>query len=115
MDSMSDANSIEPYKAFWSTIVGHIGAAVNGDPHKIKELQETGPLSFLQQQSDAFNHRAVASTSTIKAGCGTKRRRNRHPCQECKKSRQKVWPAVFFDDSRNDVLHPEVHLAISSS
>lgn len=90
------------YGAIWPQLVSKIGAAVDGEPEKIVELQNA-PFDILQlrlgseQRQEGYDPE-LAPTSVDRALSRSKLKRNRYPCHECKKSRQKVRRSLLWTE-----------------
>lgn len=91
MDYDTSQNAYACFEAVWPHLVQRIGAAVNGDPKKIEELQQA-PYIVLQKLPESSADRldpASISHNTSASACA-KTTRNRNPCLECQKKRQGV-------------------------
>lgn len=86
MDNTASQDIHKCFDAVWPYLVEKIGVAVDGDPEKIRELQQA-PYTVLQMQSDPTSPSGNARSSILPS---PKSKRNRKPCQACKTRRQKV-------------------------
>lgn len=95
----------EVFNALWPHLVETIGAAVDGDPTKIRVLQEA-PYSLMQMQSvrSAGNHGPATNSDDASSSVlpSLKTKRNRNPCHACKLRRQRVIGCQQSSDSINE-------------
>lgn len=93
MDYPASKDVGEVFNALWPHLVETIGAAVDGDPTKIRELQEA-PYSGMQMQSVRSAGNQGLATNSDDAGSSVlpspKTKRNRNPCHACRLRRQRV-------------------------
>lgn len=91
MDYAASQNAYACFDAVWPQLVQKIGAAVDGDPKKIKELQQA-PYIVLQKlpESSADKLDPASTSYNTSASACAKTTRNRNPCLECQKKRQGV-------------------------
>lgn len=93
MDNPASKDVGDVFNALWPHLVETIGAAVDGDPTKIRVLQEA-PYSVMQMQSvrSAGNQGPATNSDGASSSAlpSPKTKRNRNPCHACKLRRQRV-------------------------
>lgn len=102
MDYPTSKDVGEVFNALWPHLVETIGAAVDGDPTKIRVLQEA-PYSLMQMQSVRSAGNQGLATNSDDASSSVlpspKTKRNRNPCHACKLRRQRVSGCQQSSDS----------------